>query len=70
MRLMAPQLQTLVDLAIKYGERYTASKNEKGLVDFSDLEHYALEILTEHQENGELGHLILQKNIKRVLKKY
>ncbi|SER63897.1 helicase-exonuclease AddAB subunit AddA [Psychrobacillus sp. OK032] len=54
MRLMAPQLQTLVDLAITYGERYTAAKNDKGLVDFSDLEHYALEILTEHDENGQL----------------
>ncbi|WP_111439012.1 helicase-exonuclease AddAB subunit AddA [Psychrobacillus insolitus] len=54
MRLMAPQLRTLVDLAIKYGERYSEAKNDKGLVDFSDLEHYALEILTVHQENGEL----------------
>ena len=54
MRLMAPQLQTLVELAIAYGERYTIAKNEKGLVDFSDLEHYALEILTERQEDGQL----------------
>ncbi|TQR20275.1 helicase-exonuclease AddAB subunit AddA [Psychrobacillus vulpis] len=54
MRLMAPQLKTLVELAISYGERYTAAKNDKGLVDFSDLEHYALEILTESKENGEL----------------
>lgn len=54
MRLMAPQLKTLVDLTITYGERYTAAKNDKGLVDFSDLEHYALEILSEHEENGDL----------------
>ncbi|MEK4244791.1 helicase-exonuclease AddAB subunit AddA [Psychrobacillus sp. FSL K6-2684] len=54
MRLMAPHLKTLVDLAISYGERYTAAKNEKGLVDFSDLEHYALEILTERDEEGNL----------------
>lgn len=55
MRLMTPQLKTLVDLAITYGERYNAAKNDKGLVDFSDLEHYALEILSERKENGELG---------------
>jgi ATP-dependent helicase/nuclease subunit A len=55
MRRMAPQLKTLVDLAIKYGERYSAAKNDKGLVDFSDLEHYALDILSERKENGELG---------------
>lgn len=54
MRMMAPQLRTLVELAITYGERYTAAKNEKGLVDFSDLEHFALEILTERTEDGEL----------------
>ncbi|QFG01109.1 helicase-exonuclease AddAB subunit AddA [Psychrobacillus glaciei] len=55
MRLMAPQLKTLVDLAVTYGERYSAAKNDKGLVDFSDLEHYALEILSVREENGELG---------------
>lgn len=54
MRLMAPQLRKLVELTIAYGERYTAAKNEKGLVDFSDLEHYALDILSEQDENGEL----------------
>ncbi|WP_411747942.1 helicase-exonuclease AddAB subunit AddA [Psychrobacillus psychrotolerans] len=54
MRLMAPQLQKLVELTIAYGERYTTAKNEKGLVDFSDLEHYALDILSEKGENGEL----------------
>lgn len=54
MRLMAPQLQKLVELTLAYGERYTAAKNEKGLVDFSDLEHYALDILSEQDENGSL----------------
>ncbi|WP_391209776.1 helicase-exonuclease AddAB subunit AddA [Psychrobacillus sp. L4] len=54
MRLMAPQLKTLVDLAVTYGERYSSAKNDKGLVDFSDLEHYALEILSVREENGEL----------------
>lgn len=54
MRLMAPHLKTLVNLAISYGERYTAAKNDRGLVDFSDLEHYALEILTDHDEDGNL----------------
>ncbi|MER2142137.1 MAG: UvrD-helicase domain-containing protein, partial [Priestia megaterium] len=52
--LMAPQLQKLVELTLAYGERYTAAKNEKGLVDFSDLEHYALDILSEQDENGSL----------------
>ncbi len=54
MRLMAPHLRTLTELAITYGDRYMAAKNERGLVDFSDLEHYALEILTDRDEEGNL----------------
>ncbi len=54
MRLMAPHLRTLVELTISFGERYLSAKNERGLVDFSDLEHYALEILTDRDEEGNL----------------
>lgn len=53
MRLMHPILETLVELTIAYGERYRVAKNERGLVDFSDLEHFALHILTT-TENGQL----------------
>ncbi|MFX3673931.1 MAG: helicase-exonuclease AddAB subunit AddA [Paenisporosarcina sp.] len=53
MRMMYPLLETLVELTNAYGERYHAVKSERGLVDFSDLEHFALQILTT-EENGEL----------------
>jgi ATP-dependent helicase/nuclease subunit A len=53
MRLMHPILQTLVDLTLTYGEQYRLAKSERGLVDFSDLEHFALQILTK-EENGHL----------------
>ena len=42
----------LFDLAIDFGEKYAEKKRSKNLVDFSDLEHMALEILV-HRENGE-----------------
>jgi len=45
-RLMAPIIETLVALTEDFSVRYKAAKIERGLVDFSDLEHYALEILT------------------------
>ncbi|MGB2993928.1 MAG: helicase-exonuclease AddAB subunit AddA [Paenisporosarcina sp.] len=53
MRLMHPILKTLVDLTLTYGEQYRLAKSERGLVDFSDLEHFALQILTT-EENGQL----------------
>lgn len=52
-RLMAGSIQTLVELTIRFGEKFKVAKLERGLVDFSDLEHFALDILTT-EENGEI----------------
>ncbi|WP_432354658.1 helicase-exonuclease AddAB subunit AddA [Sporosarcina sp. A2] len=48
-RLMAPMMHTLIELVIDFGHRYRAVKIDKGIVDFSDLEHYALDILTDSE---------------------
>lgn len=50
-RLMAPMMHTLIQLVIEFGHRYRTVKTEKGIVDFSDLEHYALDILTKREED-------------------
>ncbi|MBT2581708.1 helicase-exonuclease AddAB subunit AddA [Planococcus sp. ISL-109] len=47
MREMAPLMRTLVDLTKKFAQGYHALKIDRGLVDFSDLEHYALEVLSD-----------------------
>lgn len=47
MREMAPLMKTLVDLTGQFAEQYRALKVDRAIVDFSDLEHYALEILSE-----------------------
>ena len=47
MQHMYPLLQTLVALTQQFSVAYSAAKNKKGIVDFSDLEHFALAILTE-----------------------
>ncbi|HWI46755.1 MAG TPA: helicase-exonuclease AddAB subunit AddA [Rummeliibacillus sp.] len=52
-RLMKPMIETLVELAIQFSEQYGKAKSAKGLVDFSDLEHFALSILTD-EVDGEL----------------
>jgi ATP-dependent helicase/nuclease subunit A len=41
----APLMQELAETVIEFGERYRMEKAGRGLVDFSDLEHYCLQIL-------------------------
>lgn len=45
---------TLVDLVLKFGAAYKQEKKRRNLVDFNDLEHLALEVLTERGESGEI----------------
>lgn len=42
---LAPQLTQLVELTIAFGRKFEQVKRAKGVLDFSDLEHYALRIL-------------------------
>lgn len=50
---MKDVVETLAYLVKAFMNRYQEKKREKGLVDFSDLEHYCLAILTESESNGE-----------------
>lgn len=43
---------TLVSLTLEFGQRLTAKKQEKNVLDFSDMEHYALRILLTEKEDG------------------
>ena len=45
-------LNTLFSLAWKYLEKIREAKQEKNIIDFNDMEHYALKILLK-EENGE-----------------
>ncbi len=40
----------LLELAEEFGRRFLLKKKEKNIVDFNDLEHFALQILTEKEE--------------------
>lgn len=44
---MAPLMHTLIEVVNRFGERFLTAKREKGLVDFSDLEHDTLAILRD-----------------------
>ncbi|WCN36376.1 helicase-exonuclease AddAB subunit AddA [Aneurinibacillus uraniidurans] len=53
---LSPLIGKLVDIVQTFGMRYAALKKEKGLVDFSDLEHYCLQILrAPDSKPGELA---------------
>ncbi len=43
-------MNVLIDLAISFTDRYQEKKEERGMVDFSDLEHFALHILLKYNE--------------------
>ncbi|WP_264803977.1 helicase-exonuclease AddAB subunit AddA [Cytobacillus sp. NCCP-133] len=52
---MKSHIETLVLLVKDFSVRFDQVKTDKGLVDFADLEHYCLEILSS---SGEDGHLL------------
>lgn len=55
MQEMKPIIETLVSLTHAFHVRFEAMKKEKGLLDYADLEHYCLEILTGGiSEDGSL----------------
>lgn len=52
MNEMAPHIHVLADLVKKFADNFERAKLEKGIVDFSDLEHYCLRILGKEDEEG------------------
>uniref|UniRef100_UPI000C24473C UvrD-helicase domain-containing protein n=1 Tax=Bacillus xiapuensis TaxID=2014075 RepID=UPI000C24473C len=53
MRNMKGVVAALAELVQKFSVKYQSLKREKGLVDFGDLEHFALEILQETSGEGD-----------------
>lgn len=47
-----PLAEELVRLTREFGQRYAEKKRENNLIDFSDMEHYALKILLEKTDDG------------------
>ena len=52
-RFLYPVVKSLSDVVLIFEEIYSQKKREKGIIDFNDIEHFALRILTETDENGE-----------------
>lgn len=54
MKELKAYVEMLVSLVKQFKYKYGQEKREKGIVDFSDLEHYCLEILTDSEHDGEI----------------
>ncbi|MDD4168759.1 MAG: helicase-exonuclease AddAB subunit AddA [Desulfotomaculaceae bacterium] len=52
LRIVAPLIKELAGLVQDFDEAYRKAKTTRGLVDFNDLEHYCLQILTENGPEG------------------
>lgn len=55
MKEMAPYVKMLVELVKRFSEAFKKVKEEKGIVDFSDLEHYCLQIIGKVDEDGNFA---------------
>lgn len=58
-------VSTLIDLVLEFHKRMQEKKQEKKLIDFSDMEHYALDILLT-KKDGE----IIQSEVAREYRQY
>ena len=47
-------INKLSELVIDFSKKYSEKKRKKFLLDFNDLEHFCLEILSERNEKGEI----------------
>lgn len=56
MRELFPVIKQLTKLVKQFKQMFTEQKTEKGIVDFSDLEHYCLELLLD--ETSTVDHIV------------
>ncbi|AIF42732.1 helicase-exonuclease AddAB subunit AddA [Virgibacillus sp. SK37] len=53
MRELAPVIKQLTELVKEFKKRFTVQKQEKAIVDFSDLEHYCLQLLLDETSTSD-----------------
>ncbi len=68
-RRVSPLVRELAALTARFGERFAEKKREKNIIDFSDMEHLALDILCRHKE-GEAGAFVEPTAAALELKEY
>lgn len=61
---MYPIIKSISNLVIEFTEKFSFKKKEKNIVDFNDIEHFALKILLKHDENGRIYETDVAKKYK------
>lgn len=51
-QFLYPLMKCLSRLVLEFGQKYARRKNQKSVLDFNDLEHFCLQILTRIDEQG------------------
>ncbi|MGL5314599.1 MAG: helicase-exonuclease AddAB subunit AddA, partial [Peptostreptococcaceae bacterium] len=54
LRLIYPIAKAVSDTVLRFDKAYDEKKREKGIIDFNDIEHFALKILTGKDEEGNI----------------
>lgn len=54
MQALYPTMRALSGLVIEFKKIYREKKKERGIIDFNDIEHYALDILTVVDDEGNI----------------
>ncbi len=52
MQMAHPAVEMLVNLVLQFKQMFDAKKREENIIDFHDMEHFALEILLDKKEDG------------------
>ena len=52
-KFLYPVVKSLSDVVLIFDKIYSQKKRDKGIIDFHDIEHFALQILTQTDENGD-----------------
>lgn len=60
-------VETLTALTREFAQRYQAEKRKKSMIDFSDFEHYALEILSDENGNPSETAVSYQEKFHEIL---
>ena len=61
LKMCAPAMEELGNLVRLFGEKFEEQKRVQNIIDFSDMEQYALRILTEKSEDGFVPSKIAQE---------
>ena len=54
LRQLYPTMKSLGSLVLEFAEKYRDKKKQKNVIDFNDLEHYCLKVLTSRVEDRML----------------